>query len=134
MPTEIDLIVEIHATKTNGKIPICNSNGHKSNGYRDNEHTAIHLGPPTPSITYPTQSLQFLKTLDVGNVAGKDRLSSFENPIPARSVLNIVVVGAGLGGLGLAIALARRGHSVRMLEQASKLGEVGNDFPTCRSG
>ncbi|CAN9305919.1 unnamed protein product [Alternaria alternata] len=39
--------------------------------------------------------------------------------------MSIIVVGAGLGGLALAIALARRGHSVRVLEQASKLGEVG---------
>jgi salicylate hydroxylase len=35
------------------------------------------------------------------------------------------VVGAGLGGLATAIALARKGHSVTVLEQASRLGEVG---------
>jgi salicylate hydroxylase len=39
--------------------------------------------------------------------------------------LNIIVVGAGLGGLATAIALARKGHSVTVLEQASRLGEVG---------
>jgi salicylate hydroxylase len=36
-------------------------------------------------------------------------------------------VGAGLGGLATAVALARRGHTVEILEQASALGEV--DLP-----
>lgn len=36
----------------------------------------------------------------------------------------IVIVGAGLGGLSTAIALARRGHKVQVLEQAKQLGEV----------
>ena len=39
--------------------------------------------------------------------------------------LQVIVVGAGLGGLATAIALARKGHSVTALEQASRLGEVG---------
>lgn len=37
----------------------------------------------------------------------------------------VIVVGAGLGGLATAIALARKGHTVTVLEQASQLGEVG---------
>jgi salicylate hydroxylase len=37
----------------------------------------------------------------------------------------IVVVGAGLGGLTTALALAQRGHSVMVMEQASRLAEVG---------
>ena len=39
--------------------------------------------------------------------------------------LNIIICGAGLGGLGAAIALARKGHHVLVLEAASKLNEVG---------
>ena len=37
----------------------------------------------------------------------------------------IVIVGAGLGGLALALALAQRGRSVTVVEQARQLGEVG---------
>ncbi|CAN3503805.1 hypothetical protein DICA1_F10550 [Diutina catenulata] len=39
--------------------------------------------------------------------------------------LNVVIVGAGLGGLSTAIGLARKGHSVTVLEGAHALGEVG---------
>jgi salicylate hydroxylase len=39
--------------------------------------------------------------------------------------LNILIAGAGLGGLASAVALARRGHKVTVFEQASVLGEVG---------
>ena len=39
--------------------------------------------------------------------------------------MDIVIVGAGLGGLAAAAVLQRRGHSVRVLEQSAQAGEVG---------
>ncbi|KAI1373301.1 FAD/NAD(P)-binding domain-containing protein [Hypoxylon crocopeplum] len=39
--------------------------------------------------------------------------------------LHIVVVGAGLGGLGAAIAILLAGHKVTVLESASEIGEIG---------
>ncbi|KAH6950329.1 3-hydroxybenzoate 6-hydroxylase 1 [Ilyonectria robusta] len=39
--------------------------------------------------------------------------------------LKIIIVGAGLGGLGSAIALTRAGHDVEVFEQSSFLNEVG---------
>jgi 2-polyprenyl-6-methoxyphenol hydroxylase-like FAD-dependent oxidoreductase len=40
-------------------------------------------------------------------------------------MIDVVVVGGGIGGLGSALALARAGVQVRVLEQASQFGEVG---------
>lgn len=38
---------------------------------------------------------------------------------------NIIICGAGLGGLGAAIALARKGHKVIVLEAAAQMNEIG---------
>lgn len=43
----------------------------------------------------------------------------------AELELPILVVGGGIGGLAAALAIARTGRTVKVLEQASKLGEVG---------
>ena len=74
-----------------------------------------------PTTTYPTNSLQFLQRLrESQEVDNKPDLQ----PLPAEVQLKIVIVGAGLGGLATAVALARHGHSVTVLEQAHQLGEV----------
>ncbi len=39
--------------------------------------------------------------------------------------MQICIVGAGIGGLGLALALARSGHQVQLLEQAAAIQGVG---------
>ncbi|KAL1595337.1 hypothetical protein SLS60_010028 [Paraconiothyrium brasiliense] len=78
-------------------------------------------------LTYPSQSLRFLETLNRKDKLsnGIGRTATVPEILPARLKLDIVIVGAGLGGLALAIALARRGHAVQILEQAPQLGEVG---------
>jgi salicylate hydroxylase len=40
-------------------------------------------------------------------------------------MLDVLIAGAGLGGLTTALALIQRGHRVRLFEQASELREVG---------
>lgn len=45
--------------------------------------------------------------------------------MPAKHELNVIIVGAGLGGLAAAIALLEAGHRVLILERASEITEVG---------
>jgi salicylate hydroxylase len=84
-----------------------------------------------PSITqpsYPTQSLRFLECGNGANMQtatnGHTNAGNSDGTRQALLPLNITVVGAGLGGLAAAIALARRGHTVTILEQALAIGEV----------
>ena len=72
----------------------------------------------TSAPLHPTQSLKFLEQLDA------DLTSPISTPQQAKLKLRIIVVGGGLGGLACAIALARRGHTATVLEQAPVLGEV----------
>ncbi len=48
--------------------------------------------------------------------------------------LKITIAGAGIGGLAAAVALARDGHSVRVLEQARELGRAGAGIQTGPNG
>ncbi|KAJ4345823.1 uncharacterized protein N0V89_011958 [Didymosphaeria variabile] len=43
----------------------------------------------------------------------------------AATRLDVIVIGAGLGGLGAAISIALTGHNVHILEAASEIGEIG---------
>lgn len=69
--------------------------------------------PTTPS--YPTNSLEFLTSV---------RQQNGIHPAQSLVKLDVVIVGAGIGGLATACALARRGHTVTVLEQSHTLGEV----------
>jgi len=37
----------------------------------------------------------------------------------------VLVAGGGIGGLAAALSLSRLGYSVRVLEQAAQMGEIG---------
>ncbi|KAH6999196.1 hypothetical protein BKA56DRAFT_685174 [Ilyonectria sp. MPI-CAGE-AT-0026] len=70
---------------------------------------------------YPSQSTSLLSKLQKLDNDNQKAVSLHKAVAPLR----ILVVGAGLGGLATAVALARRGHAVTVLEQAAALGEVG---------
>ena len=61
-----------------------------------------------------------------------DTLSSFNDrfdtnfvfQVPESSRLRIIIVGAGLSGIGAAISCALAGHSIVVLESAKELAEV----------
>ena len=83
--------------------------------------------------SYPTRCLDFLSNIDRDESVKNGYPPSTNGNIavqPAALTLKVIVVGAGLGGLATSIALARRGHSVTVLEQAPELGEVKIYKPT----
>jgi len=41
------------------------------------------------------------------------------------NTLPVIIAGGGIGGLAAALALTRRGFSVKVLEQAAQIGEIG---------
>src|SRR5690606_33204880 len=43
----------------------------------------------------------------------------------AQQQLPFIVVGGGIGGVAAALALAKAGYKVQILEQAPELGEIG---------
>lgn len=69
--------------------------------------------------TYPSNCLEFAKPF----LAPKTKSPNCVDK--AKVSLNILLVGAGLGGLATAIALTQSGHKVTVYEQTPVLGEVG---------
>ena len=87
---------------------------------RDDRQQQLSLDHVSSLITsYPTRSLNFLRSL-----SSQTSNDSLKIPVSNSCKLRVVIVGAGLGGLAAAIALARKGNSVKVLERAPQLGEV----------
>jgi len=108
-------MVALEVSARSDSMENCKTTRQNSLNSTESTHTKV------PTTTYPTNSLQFLQRLiESQKVDNKADLQ----PLPAEVQLKIVIVGAGLGGLATAIALARHGHSVTVLEQAHQLGEV----------
>jgi salicylate hydroxylase len=99
------------------------SNGISNGSHPNDRDKHVSRGPPKPipTVSYPSKSLQFLQNLR-NHQKKEDETEAL--PFQAKLRLEIVIVGGGLGGLATAVALARRGHSVTVLEQAHELGEV----------
>lgn len=50
------------------------------------------------------------------------------------SPLNVAIIGAGLGGVGAAVALRRQGHNVTVFERYDFAGEVGASLSAASNG
>ena len=85
--------------------------------------TLGELSETRTTTPYPSNVLNFLRKLRK-SPSLQNGSNSNTGPLQAKVCLRIVIVGAGLGGLATSIALARRGHSVVVLEQAQQLAEV----------
>jgi salicylate hydroxylase len=106
----------------NGQTTLVDNTVSQKNGKGLSNGTVTNNGMSNPAMTFPSQSLRFLEKVETNDVTHYQNGS--KAPEPARLKLDVVIVGAGIGGLACAVALARRGHSVRVLEQAPKLGEA----------
>lgn len=73
--------------------------------------------------TLDAPPLPLLTGVEPSNVAKEPQ--SIYGSRRASLVLNIVVVGCGIGGLATAFCLSQAGHRVTIVEAASKIGEVG---------
>lgn len=53
------------------------------------------------------------------------KFHQYDNPQNFNIIMDIIVIGAGIGGLSVAICLAQKGHSVSVYEGHDGLSEFG---------
>lgn len=112
----------VDAPKVNGLSS--NSDSHHLQASIKGKETARSHRTVNLPTTYPSQALRFLERVGTEDSTSDKINHTQPSPQQATVKLNVVIVGAGLCGLSLAVALSRRGHTVQLLEQASLLGEV----------
>lgn len=84
-----------------------------------------------PALNSKRHSATLLRSPPEGTDTPSDLPASISDPAweqkqrQTKCPLDIIIVGAGLGGLATAIALHLSGHRVRVFEQAPAFGEVG---------
>jgi salicylate hydroxylase len=86
--------------------------------------------PKYQETSYPSNSLNFLQHLSPQSSSQPNTVKEEPNPnitLPANSTIkmNIIISGAGLGGLATAIALRHHNHNVTIFEKTASLTEVG---------
>jgi len=78
---------------------------------------------PKRSKSQPDAPVHAARGVDASDFANEP--PSLYGTRKASLVLDIIVVGCGLGGLGAAFCLTQAGHRVTIIESSSVLGEVG---------
>ncbi|KAG2015096.1 salicylate hydroxylase [Coprinopsis cinerea AmutBmut pab1-1] len=96
-----------------------NAGNDQLNGVEDNQPTDPQTQAVVNGDSRPSQEIE-------GAMTNREHPPTQTVLEPSSSPsLNIIVIGAGIGGLATAFLLGKAGHKVTIVEAASQLGEVG---------
>ena len=91
-------------------------------GYKAHAVSENHPVPPRKCEKHQAYA-QHPQTISSPTESFEKKPHSLAANIP--SIMQIIVVGAGIGGLSIALSLSLAGHKVTILESASALAEIG---------